>query len=101
MDRALVAVRKSTATRGSTSGDRRAWVGRSVSIKEQDAERAKITASPAYIADALRRGASPPDGAFDALFPDDIHPNAAGARRVADNVLPYVERALRAAVSHD
>jgi acyl-CoA thioesterase-1 len=32
---------------------------------------------------------------------DGIHPNAAGARRVADNVWPYVERALRAAVRND
>jgi acyl-CoA thioesterase-1 len=32
---------------------------------------------------------------------DGIHPNAAGARRVADTVWPYVERALRAAVRND
>lgn len=32
---------------------------------------------------------------------DGIHPNAAGARRVADLVSPYVERALGAAGKHD
>jgi acyl-CoA thioesterase-1 len=38
----------------------------------------------------------------DGLNQDDgIHPNAAGARRVADNLWPYVERAVRAPVGHD
>jgi acyl-CoA thioesterase-1 len=32
---------------------------------------------------------------------DAIHPNPAGARRVADNLWPYLERAVRAAVTHD
>lgn len=32
---------------------------------------------------------------------DGIHPNAEGARRVADTVWPYLERAVRGAVSDD
>jgi len=43
---------------------------RSVSIKQQAG--ASIAASPAHIADVLRRGACPPDAAFDALLPEDI-----------------------------
>ena len=31
--------------------------------------------------------------------PDGIHPNAAGARKVADLLWPYVETAVRAAVT--
>ena len=30
------------------------------------------------------------------LLPDRVHPNAAGARRIADNVWPYLEPVLRA-----
>ncbi|MCX6552479.1 MAG: arylesterase [Acidobacteria bacterium] len=32
---------------------------------------------------------------------DGIHPNAVGARRVAENLWPYVESAARSAVKHD
>jgi acyl-CoA thioesterase-1 len=32
---------------------------------------------------------------------DGIHPNPAGARRVADNLRPYIERAVRAPTTHD
>jgi acyl-CoA thioesterase-1 len=40
-------------------------------------------------------------GVADLNQEDGIHPNAMGARRVADNLWPYVERAVRTAVSHD
>jgi acyl-CoA thioesterase-1 len=40
-------------------------------------------------------------GVADLNQDDGIHPNAAGARRVADNLRPYVERAVRAPVTHD
>ena len=40
-------------------------------------------------------------GVADLNQDDGIHPNAAGARRVADNVWPYVERSVRAPVGHD
>jgi acyl-CoA thioesterase-1 len=40
-------------------------------------------------------------GVADLNQDDGIHPNAAGARRVADNLWPYVERAVRAPVGHD
>jgi len=40
-------------------------------------------------------------GVADLNQDDGIHPNAAGARRVADNLWPYVERAVRAPVRHD
>lgn len=33
--------------------------------------------------------------------PDGIHPNAAGARRIADNVWPYLEPMLRSSASAD
>jgi len=33
------------------------------------------------------------------LQPDHVHPNAAGARRIADNVWPYLEGVLRALAS--
>jgi acyl-CoA thioesterase-1 len=40
-------------------------------------------------------------GVADLNQEDGIHPNAMGARRVADNLWPYVERAVRARVTHD
>jgi acyl-CoA thioesterase-1 len=40
-------------------------------------------------------------GVADLNQDDGIHPNAAGARRVADNLQPYIERAVRAPVTHD
>ena len=40
-------------------------------------------------------------GVADLNQDDGIHPNAAGARRVADNLRPYLERAVRAPVTHD
>ena len=40
-------------------------------------------------------------GVADLNQDDGIHPNAAGARRVADNLRPYIERAVRASVGHD
>ena len=40
-------------------------------------------------------------GVADLNQEDGIHPNAAGARRVADNLRPYLERAVRAPVTHD
>jgi acyl-CoA thioesterase-1 len=40
-------------------------------------------------------------GVADLNQDDGIHPNAAGARRVADILWPSIERAVRAAGSHD
>ena len=40
-------------------------------------------------------------GVADLNQEDGIHPNAMGARRVADNLWPYIERAVRARVTHD
>lgn len=40
-------------------------------------------------------------GVADLNQEDGIHPNAAGARRVADNVWPHLERTVRAAVRDD